>query len=202
MDNRQLYLDSAAAVLGLVRRIPDDAWDNPALGSWDVRALVGHTGRALSTITQNVARPAATLQLGGAAEYLAAGHRGAATLQDGVAQRGVDAGAALGADPAATFASLLAEAEAALAAHPDPDEVIETVLGAMRLGDYLDTRVVELVVHGTDLAACLRTPIHLPTDAVAATVAILGRAAVLTGQGERLLRLATGRDGSTFSVVL
>ena len=124
MDNRQLYLDSAAAVLGLVRRIPDDAWDNPALGSWDVRALVGHTGRALSTVTQNVARPAATLQLDGAAEYLAAGHRGAATLQDGVAQRGVDAGAALGAAPAATFASLLAEAEAALAAHPDPDEVI------------------------------------------------------------------------------
>ena len=185
MDNRQLYLAGAAAVLDLVRRIPDDAWDNPALGSWDVRALVGHTGRALSTITQNVARPAATLQLGGAAEYLAA-----------------DAGAALGADPAATFAGLLAEAEAALAAHPDPDEVIETVLGAMRLGDYLDTRIVELVVHGTDLAACLRTPIHLPTDAVAATVAILGRAAVLTGQGERLLRLATGRDGSTFSVVL
>ena len=66
MDNRQLYLAGAAAVLDLVRRIPDDAWDNPALGSWDVRALVGHTGRALSTITQNVARPAATLQLGGA----------------------------------------------------------------------------------------------------------------------------------------
>ena len=48
-DSRTAFADAAgwfvrtAALVG-------DRWDRPGLGEWDVRALVGHTSRALLTV--------------------------------------------------------------------------------------------------------------------------------------------------------
>ena len=50
MDNRPLYFAAAEAFIALVERVPGDAWQRAGLGVWDVRALVGHTSRSLSTV--------------------------------------------------------------------------------------------------------------------------------------------------------
>ena len=73
-------------------------WEEPGLGEWDIRALVGHTSRSFLTVESYLATPAATVEIDGPAAYYRA-IRGLASGPD-VAQRGRDAGAALGSDPA------------------------------------------------------------------------------------------------------
>ena len=71
-----------------------------------------------------------------------------------MAERGREAGAALGADPAAAVAGIAARVLPVVGAC-DGTEVITTIAGGMRLADYLPTRTFELVVHTADLAAAL-----------------------------------------------
>ena len=47
---RACYLGAARAFLDLVEQVPERAWSEPALGEWDVRGLIGHASRALSTV--------------------------------------------------------------------------------------------------------------------------------------------------------
>lgn len=67
-DCRTSYHAAASAFCELTEGIPPDRWAAPALGQWDVRGLVGHTSRALSTVE----------------EYLAAGAPGGEVLTDAV----------------------------------------------------------------------------------------------------------------------
>jgi hypothetical protein len=53
------FEEAAQAFVDLVGRVRGD-WDRPGLGVWDLRALVGHTARALVTVTTYLDRPAAT----------------------------------------------------------------------------------------------------------------------------------------------
>ncbi len=60
----------------------------------------------------------------------------------------------------------------------DPAFVGSTVLGAMRIDEFIATRVVEAVVHGLDLAQALDrsfTPSHAAVDCVADVLDALGR---------------------------
>ena len=95
-----LYGRAARAVADLVGTIPPGRWDGPGLGEWDLRALVGHTSRSLLTVETYLQRPAEREDLATAAAYVAAGQRLAADAGGGVAQRGRDAGKALGPRPA------------------------------------------------------------------------------------------------------
>ncbi|MDT5335177.1 MAG: hypothetical protein QOD90_682, partial [Mycobacterium sp.] len=45
------YTSAARAFAGLVRAIPESAWEGPGLGEWDLRALVGHMSRSLITVS-------------------------------------------------------------------------------------------------------------------------------------------------------
>ena len=47
---RARYAGAAQAFLELAGQVPHQAWSRPALGEWDVRALTGHTSRALTTV--------------------------------------------------------------------------------------------------------------------------------------------------------
>jgi hypothetical protein len=70
-DSRRAFTDAAewfvrtAALVG-------DRWNRPGLGEWDVRALVGHTSRSLSTVETYLAHPAATVEITSAADYFRA----------------------------------------------------------------------------------------------------------------------------------
>ena len=79
--------------------------------------------------------------------------------------------------------------------------MIRTRFGAIRLGDYLQTRTVELVVHTSDLALAVGREPHLPSAAVASTLHVISDAAVLNGRGLAAVRQLSARDGSSFVLV-
>jgi len=193
---RTIFLDAAATVADLVARIPADAWDGPGLGVWDLRALVGHTSRSLITVTTYLAQPASAVDIPTAeAYYVAIAHALGANAANAaaVAQRGRDAGAALGDDPATAFAARLVDATAALEAVADGD-VVTTIAGGMRVGDYLPTRTFELTVHGADIAAATGLPVRFAPTVLVEAVTLAARVAVELGHGPRLLAALTGRE--------
>ena len=165
-------------------------WDRPGLGEWDVRALVGHASRSFLTVEEYLARPAATVEVGSTADYYRA-IRGM-TTGPAVAQRGRDAGAALGADPAAAVAEIADRVLPVVAACAG-DELLTTLAGGMRLADYLPTRTFELAVHTCDLAVALGEPMDVPPAAAAEALALVSELAVGDGTAGPLLLAATGR---------
>ncbi len=198
MTPAETYLDAAEAFADQVAGLPADLV-GPGLGEWDLRALVGHTSRSLVTVSTYLAQPAPRVEVESAADYYARGWE--LDLDPaGVAERGRQAGVALGDDPATAVRRLVETvADDLVAAASDP--VITTIAGGMRLSDYLPTRTFELVVHGLDIAAAVGTTWSPPAGALSETVALAAQLAVRRGEGARLLRLVTGRDAGGFSVV-
>lgn len=192
MPGRATFLDAATTVADLVARIPDGTWDGPGLGEWDLRALVGHTGRALVTVATYLAQRAPAVDVASPEAYYALVARAGAGNAAAVVERGRAAGAALGDDPRSAFRALLDDARAALDATGD-DEVVPTIGGGMRVVDYLPTRTFELVVHGGDIAAATGLSVAFSTDALADAAALAARAAVELGHGPTLLAALTGR---------
>ena len=111
-----------------------------------------------------------------------------------VAQRGRAAGAALGADPLGAVRDLGDRVLARVAATGD-DAVVATPVGGMRLVDYLPTRVLELTVHGCDLATALDEQAEPPAPATAVTIAVLAELAGAAQCSADVLRALTGRGG-------
>ncbi len=200
MDTAKTMLDAGEAFVALVSEIPHDAWERPALGAWDVRSLVGHTARAVTTAHDYLSRPAEALELRSAAEYLAAGYLVDRSIHDAVAERGVAAGHDLGDEPAEVVETMIGRLRAAIAA-TDGDPVIYTLLGGMRFSDYLETRTVELVVHTSDLAVAVGREARLPPAAIARVLHIICDAAMLNGRGLDAVRQLSARDGSAFELL-
>lgn len=165
---------------------------------WGVRDLVGHTSRALSTIETYLTKTAAETtqpdRLDGPESYFLT-IRASLADPEAVAQRGRDAGTALGPDPAVAVHALAERVSALINQTPD-DATVTTPVGTMTLGDYLPTRTFELAVHGLDLTRALG--MHPPTTMAPAITASLELAGTLGGQlssAADLLLLLTGRSG-------
>jgi uncharacterized protein (TIGR03083 family) len=194
VSTRSTFLDAADAVANLVAQIEDGAWERPGLGVWDVRSLVGHTSRAIVTVLTYVEQPADGEDLATPEQYFAAVTTAAVPGgADAVAERGREAGRALGDDPAGTFRSLVQQVSTRLT-RADDAQLVSTIGGGMRLDHYLSTRTFELVVHGLDISRATGTPIDLPTAALTDACALAGRIAVLTGRGPSVLIALTGRE--------
>ena len=186
----------------LVDRIPTTAWDQPGLGEWDLRALVGHTSRSLITVDTYLDRPTEHIAVATPWDYYRVTSNLAAASPDAVVERGRQAGAALGDHPAQAIADLVDRVLPRVTGEDDP--VIETIAGGMRLSDYLPTRTFELVVHGYDIAAAIDlTPPPLDPDTLAAALDLAGRIAIAAGTGDIVLRALTGRTSlpARFTVV-
>lgn len=170
-----------------------DRWDGPGLGEWDLRALVGHTSRALLTVEEYAARPADDVVADSAAAYF----RAARVFADGpdVAERGRAAGRALGPDPAAEVAAVAARVVTVVRGL-EPEQKVTTIVGGMRLVDYLPTRTFELAVHTADVAAAISAPLDVPGGAAREALAIAGELAVEAGRAGALLLAATGRPAA------
>ena len=166
-----------------VAGLSDDEWDLPTrCEPWTVRELLGHVRVAIAWLPGMLTAAAPGRAEISAVEYYRPGDRFAARAnaarigfaQDYAAAQG--SGTALVEDFTATWQLVdrLCGAERA-------DRVVRTRHGdAMLLSQFLVTRVVELAVHGLDLA-----------DA-------LGRAPWLTGQaGDVVLELQLGTDWRT-----
>jgi uncharacterized protein (TIGR03083 family) len=198
-DSRRAFTDAAEWFVRTTALV-GDRWDGPGLGEWDVRALVGHASRSLLTVEMYVARPAAGVDVASAAGYFRTTR--AVAADPAVAARGRDAGRALGTDPAAAVAEIAARVLPLVDAQ-DGTELVMTIVGGMRLGDYLPTRTFELAVHTADLATALGVPADVPPTAAVQALHVVADLAVADGLAGPLLLAATGRPGlpAGFSVL-
>lgn len=198
----ETFAAAATSFAALALAIPDDVWDGPGLGVWDLRSLVGHASRSLITVDTYLDRPAATEELTTPEAYVAAAASMTAADSGAVAERGRQAGIALGPDPAGAVQGLLERVLPRVASAGDP--LIETIAGGMRLSSYLPTRTFELVVHSLDIARATALPApEWSVPVLAEVVTVASRAAVREGHGAELLLALTGRDSlpARFSVV-
>jgi uncharacterized protein (TIGR03083 family) len=190
---RARYAGAAQAFLELAGQVPDQAWPRQALGEWDVRALTGHTSRALTTVETYLATPATGERVAGPVEYFLAVRDAASP--DAIAQRGRETGEALGEDPAAAVRELVQRVTVLVRNTPD-DALVATPAGAMALIDYLPTRTFELAVHTLDLARALGLPPPASlAPAVAASLELAGAIGSRLPAAGELLLLLTGRTG-------
>jgi len=172
-DVRHAFSEAAAGFLDAVLAVPDDAWAAPGLGVWNVQELVGHTSRALVTVEQYLDTMPAEVTIRTPLDYYTAGLQVATpTLHDDVAERGRQAGAALGDDPVAAIREIVQRVIDRVASEPD-DAVCTSRFGGMLLIDYLPTRIVELTVHCLDLTDALDRPPTVRPAAVALTTGIM-----------------------------
>ncbi|QIM18560.1 maleylpyruvate isomerase family protein [Leucobacter coleopterorum] len=199
MENRTItetFSQTAEWCADTVSQVPSSAWSAHGLGEWDLRALVGHTSRALSTVTRAITTPAATIELESAEAYFQTASLISGTDPNAVRDRGIAAGDELGDDPATQFRTVLEAALASIRSVDNP--IVTSVAGAMTLSQYLRTRVFELVVHGLDIQTAL-TPTSLdaitppPEAALREALTITQNLAILRGDGQQLLFTLTGR---------
>ncbi len=189
---RGAFASAADAFATAVAAVPHELWDAPGLGEWTVRELVGHTGRALTTVTFYLQEEPAegTEVLEGPTDYFTR----LAPLVDHaqIAERGRRAAQSLGDDPAGAVAKLVTDTLDAVEA-ADDGAVVVTPGGAMRLIDYLPSRVYELTVHRLDLEAA--TGIEPQHDEAATELSLLFSVALAArGEGaEAVLWSLTGR---------
>jgi uncharacterized protein (TIGR03083 family) len=186
--------DSAARWFLEVSASATNHYDAPGLGEWSVRDLLGHTSRSLSTVETYL--DVSTFDSGpvdladAVAYYLAIA--GALADTAAVAQRGRDAGAALGEDPLATLSALVLRVPELVRAAP-ATALVRTPFGTMTLEGYLPTRTLELTVHTCDLAAALGVTADVPREAVAEAFAVIGGLAAAQGTASAALLALTGR---------
>jgi hypothetical protein len=190
-ESRRAFADAAGWFLSATALV-GDRWAEPGLGEWDVRALVGHTSRSLLTVEAYLARPAQTAEIPSAADYFRATRAMAAG--PAVAQRGRDAGDALGDDPASAVAEIAARVVPLVDAQ-DGGALLTTIAGGMRLEDYLPTRTFELAVHTSDLARALDEPLDVPATSAVQALRLVTELAAGDGRAGPLLLAATGRTG-------
>ncbi|WP_053388362.1 maleylpyruvate isomerase N-terminal domain-containing protein [Leucobacter japonicus] len=198
-ESRTNFAAAAVWAVEVVDALGDADWEGPGLGAWNLRALVGHTSRALLTVETYLARPTDVEVVRSAEDYYARTLAQPSADEAAVLQRGVDAGAALGADPALAFAEIAARVLRAVRDAGNP--VIETIVGGMRLDVYLPTRAFELVVHGLDIqratagsrGASSDRPGDPPAEVLAGGLQLAGSLAARGGSGATLLLTLTGR---------
>ena len=153
------FSDAADWFVGLAAAVPAGGWAENGLGDWTIRDLVGHTGRALSTVSEYATDRVETPELATSLDYyrgMALSGAGADDVNAAVAERGRQAGAELGDDPVGAL-TIMRDTVVALTRTVSPDSLATSRAGTIRMRDYLPTRTLELVVHGLDL----QRPLHV-----------------------------------------
>ncbi|MFD6279992.1 sterol carrier family protein [Streptomyces sp. NPDC060209] len=169
---RTAVLAQFAHVQAAVRTLTPEQLALPGPGEWTVRELVAHMTAALERVSRGLERPeppGAKPQLtllewpfstAGRAEGIADDARTLAAARP-------DLGA-LYEETAERFAGLVAGSPG--------DRLVTTRAGTMRLGDFLVTRTVELVVHTDDLHRAAGLDIPYDRQALAACTRLLADA--------------------------
>ena len=192
---QDLYFEAVAYFREVVSLISPEQWDAPGLGVWTVRELVGHTTGALSNVQLNITQPLPSpADYESAADYFTV----AATtpgVMAAVAERGREAGAALGADPLRIIDDLTEVVRALLSELPS-DARVATRFGTLPRGAYLDTKIFELMVHTLDISAATGISVEPPAGPLAAALRVTLQLAARRPdivESAALLRALTGR---------
>ncbi|GHJ15272.1 maleylpyruvate isomerase N-terminal domain-containing protein [Micromonospora sp. AKA38] len=196
---RAAFRDECERLERVLHGLDEAALDRPTpCPPWRVRDLLAHVRTGAGRLAGMLAEPAPPR-----AEVTAAGYFDAAKFAPAVDRDRIDGARAAArelpgaADGAREFGRAWRATDAAVAAEP-PDRVVRTRHGdAMAVTEFLRTRVVELAVHGLDLADALDRPPWTAPTAAAVTVDVLtaGRPVPerLGWDALTVLRKATGR---------
>ena len=188
---REAYEIATGLFVNTVEQIGLAQWEQPGLGVWTVRDLVGHTSRALLTVEMYLAKPAAQREVMRPVDYYLRAQAGLAA-PGSVAARGREAGMALGPDPIAAVQDIAARVLAQVKTVSD-EVLVSTPVGGMRLLDYLPSRIFELAVHTLDIAAALPVTVTLPESVATVALHLLADLALQHDKAAALLLAATGR---------
>ncbi|MCU7723159.1 maleylpyruvate isomerase N-terminal domain-containing protein [Actinoplanes sp. KI2] len=189
-----LVIETAALTQALAS-LPDSAWTSPTrCRPWDARALLAHVRVAVARVPQALAEPAPPAADVSALAYYRPDERfSPATNTDRI----VTAQAQASDLPAPAILAELDDLRSAIVGMctPEPpDRVIRTRHGdAMLLTEFLKTRVIEVAVHGFDLADALAQPSWLTPAAADLLQDLLLGPSRTAPDPERFLRAATGR---------
>ncbi|MET1051383.1 MAG: maleylpyruvate isomerase family mycothiol-dependent enzyme [Mycetocola sp.] len=202
MGTASSFSRAADVFVSLVHGIRPDQWETLGLGLWSVRSLVGHTARALITVGDYLELdPATQVDMETAGDYYGQIYL-VYTNPEAIAQRGVEAGVALGDDQAARIEALKDRALTLILAQ-EPSRLVSLGGMGIPLDEYLKTRVFELVVHSIDIARATGQEARFDPDLIEETAALAAGIAARNGDGEQLLMALTGRERlpEGFSVV-
>ena len=200
------FLDECAVALDTLQQIPVDAWSQPGLGEWNLAQLTAHLTRATTRVPEYLSLPVEDAppvdRVGYFRTYMLRLQLSEDTDVDApaIAQRSVDDAA--GIDPTTwpqRFAEGTRATVRACAAHPS-GHVLQTLVGPMRLDEYVATRVLEVVVHHMDVRAALDLPPVATPAAARMTMEILegllGEARPRNLGRTRFILAATGRTAT------
>ncbi len=122
---------------------------------------------------------------------------------EAIAQRGRDAGAALGDEPADALATIAGRV-GPLVENTPPATVLTVGTASIAFSDYLPTRVFELTVHGLDLCRALGVAVPpLLREPIGACLELAAAVAAEAPNSDEVLLALTGRAGlpAGYSVV-
>ncbi|WP_069621983.1 maleylpyruvate isomerase family mycothiol-dependent enzyme, partial [Streptomyces niveus] len=162
-----------AAVLALT---PEQLALPAGLGDWTVRELTAHLCFGVESVSRALEQPAPPAIEVGLPEWAFATAAYAAPISDDVKAY------AASAEPAELFARTAERINVLLSDAP-ADRLIAIRVGAMRLGDFLVTRTVELVVHTDDLHRATGLDIPFDRQALAACTRLLADALAAKAPG-------------------
>lgn len=185
------YKQAVATFLDVLNQVRPEQWDRPALGEWNVRELAGHTARALATVIEFADTNAERVDVDSPAAYYRTA-LGAPGVNKRVAERGHDAGRALGPDPLGVIRPAAERALSTLEGVSD-DARWTVNVGGMWAADYLPTRVMELTIHTLDLAQAIGYDAQTGREAMEVVLHLLADLAVDSPHAGALALVATGR---------
>jgi uncharacterized protein (TIGR03083 family) len=196
--NLAIFEEAGRMFADLIEGLDEDQLARPATDAWSVRDLVGHTTRALTTVDDYLDQRADHPDHHTPSGYY---HQAIQSIDNAsIAERGREAGQALGEQPAVFVRELLEHVLDRLEALTDEgdgdhrvDPVIVTRGGSMHLSAYLPTRTLELVLHCLDLARALGLDLMVPVDPMRQTIQVLSELVLLDGHGASLARALSGR---------
>ncbi|MGA2835269.1 MAG: maleylpyruvate isomerase N-terminal domain-containing protein [Acidimicrobiales bacterium] len=170
---RDAFAAAVGCFLATSAEIGDGWWESPATDLWTVGQLFAHVVRGMAVMSDYLdADPTPPdAVLGGAAAYFRAA-LDTDGVHEGIADRAVAAASAAGPDRSA-WAREVGDAAIRRAAETGDDRVLVHFAGAIRFGDYLETRITEVVLHTFDLQVACGLEVAAPADALAITNGVL-----------------------------
>jgi uncharacterized protein (TIGR03083 family) len=191
---RRAYEAAGRHLLAVVGDVPERSLNEPALGSWSLRDLIGHASRAFTTVPEYLAAAdGMAIELWHPLDYVTA-YRSAHGDPAAIAERARRSGEALGSDLCAGLQSLFVKASDAVASRAD-DAPLRSPAGVMRLIDYLLNRIFELTVHTEDIKVSRGIERDAPGDAVTVSLIFAAGLAAESPRYRTALFGLTGRGG-------
>jgi hypothetical protein len=154
--------DASAHFVALVEAIEPRQFAGRGTAEWSMLELVAHTSRAFLATERVLATPLddASPLLAGAAEYYRSVFA-TERVHEGILERSRVGALEIREDPAGEVRSYVDRVAPLVATTPLTTEV-QHFAGRMAFGEYLRTRITELVLHTVDLQLALGQPPSVP----------------------------------------